>query len=180
MASLSRSKRTGFTAVPHPILDLLLCLPLSKRDLSILLLVVRLTYGCRNCRWAHLRPVDLAAVGIGPTHARKCLQSLLTRKLLVQNASFPEYRLSIPYDTSLPETPPVIRRGRLAALVGSHLVSSQKGIIAPADTPKMGTLPLPKQEHGAYQTGSMRVASGWSYSPSKRRFEKDATCPIDK
>src|SRR5579871_6835157 len=84
----------GFTAIPRHMFDLLLCLPLNKRDLSILLLVVRLTYGCRGNRWARLRQADLSAIGIGPNHARECLCSLLDRKLLLRHGSADAYRLN--------------------------------------------------------------------------------------
>jgi hypothetical protein len=167
------ANRDGFTAIPRPVLDLLLCLPLSKRDLSILLLVMRLTYGCRNARWAHMKQVDLVAIGIGPTHARKCLQSLLSRKLLVQNGALPAYRLNASYQTSQIEKATEARLGRLTALVGYHLGTSQNGNLSPAELPLLVTRTLPKGELYPYQNGNIRAASEWSFLRSSRRFEKD-------
>ena len=177
MVYSSPISRDGFAAIPRPILDLLLCMPLSKRDLSILLLVIRLTYGCRNARWAHLKQADLAAVGIGPTHVKKCLQSLLSRELLVQNGARSEYRLNAPCQTSQIEKSTAARLERLTILVGFHLRTSQKGNSSPAEPTKKVTRTLPKGELYPYQKGNIQAAKGWSFLRSSHKFEKDFDTP---
>src|SRR5579871_6005610 len=83
----------GFTALPRGMIDGFLTLPLTRRELSVLLLVARLTYGCRNARWARIAQADLAVVGIGANHAGEVLRSLLKRGLLERNGRRQEYRL---------------------------------------------------------------------------------------
>lgn len=83
----------GFVAIPRGIFDLLLCQGLHKRELSLILLIVRLTYGCRNRSWAHLKQADLTVIGIGPTHAKTTITALLARNLIEQNGNRREYRL---------------------------------------------------------------------------------------
>ena len=159
----------GFIAIPHPILDLLLCGDISKRDLSILLLVVQ------------LRHADLSTVGIGKTHAKVCLQSLLSRKLLVQHGTLPEYRLNIPYLATHLEADTGSRLDRLAFLVGRHLgIPSPNGNFIDARLPKKGTPLLPKRELDRYLEGNFEAASGWSFLSSRGKFEKDFVPPIDK
>jgi hypothetical protein len=122
-------------------LDILLCADLTKRDLLILLLVARLTYGCRGVHWASVRQRDLAAVGIGANHAQQCMQALLARGLLVQNGERPEYRLAV----AVP--PPernafTVRFEKLQAVVRRHLdESSRNGKEA---VPKLGRKHFPK------------------------------------
>jgi hypothetical protein len=160
----------GFTAIPRPVLDLLLCLPLSKRDLSILLLVVRLTYGCRNRLWAQIKQADLAAIGIGPTHAKDCLRTLLDRKLLLQHGHSNYYCINDALFTQPLPNEVVVRLDRLAVAVGRNL-----GKTSPfgKPVPRKVTLPLPIGEVFPYHNGNVSRASGWSFLRSRRKFEKD-------
>lgn len=171
--SSSSISSEGFTAIPRPIFDLLLCLPINKRDLTVLLLVARLTYGCRDRQWAHLKQADLITVGIGPTHAKSCLKSLLSRRLLIQNGTRLEFRLNVLEQTTHIEKETDVRLSRLTTLVSYHLGSSQTGNISPASLPKTVTPPLPNEELYPYQNGNIQAASGWSFSHSSRQFEKD-------
>ena len=86
--------QAGFVPLPRPLFDGLLAADLTKRQLKVLLLVARLNYCCRDSAWAKLRPADLAAVGIGPSHAGASLKGLLAAEVLVQNGQRPEYRLN--------------------------------------------------------------------------------------
>ena len=171
--SSSSAISEGFTALPHSILDLLLCHSLSKRDLSILLLVVRLTYGCRNARWAHLRQTDLATVGISSNHAKDCLHSLLSRTILIQNGIEPEYRLNVAFLAVHIETETSVRLDLLSGLIGRHLWNSQKGNFAAAPRPQKGTRLFPNREVFPSPKGNIAKASRWSFSRSSRQFEKD-------
>jgi len=154
----------------------LLCLDLSKRDLNILLLVVRLTYGCPGHRWARLKQVDLATVGIGPTHASDCLQSLLARNLLVQHGTLPEYRLHLPNLATHVDAVTRSRQNRLILLISRQLgMPYYEGNFTEAFLPKRGRPMLPNSEVAPYLKGNIPRASGWSLSRSTKQFEKDFT-----
>jgi hypothetical protein len=113
----------GFVPLPRPFLDVLLCaqdvLGIGMREVLLLLLIARLTYGCRSRPWAALPPAALAAVGIGRSHAREYLRRLLDSGLIERNGGRDEYRLrslAMPQETGLSE-----RRRHLNALVCAHL-----------------------------------------------------------
>ena len=55
----STTSKHGFTAIPRALFDRLLTLDLTKREMIVLLLIVRLTYGVRNNPWVNLRQADL-------------------------------------------------------------------------------------------------------------------------
>ena len=65
--------RGSFVALPQDVMTRFLCLDLTRRELVVLLLVARLTYGCRGRVWTPLRGADLEVVGIGANHAKAVL-----------------------------------------------------------------------------------------------------------
>ena len=118
----------GFVPLPRPFFDILLCdqdaLGLGLRDVLLLLLIARLTHGCRDVVWASLAPTHLAAVGIGRGHARECLDRLLGSGLVERNGDRDEYRLR----SALPEgtASDGARKAVLGALVGRHLILTRQ------------------------------------------------------
>jgi len=159
----------GFTAIPHKTFDRLLCLDLSKRELLILLLVARLSFGCRSNGWIRLRQVDLQAVGIGATHARECLDSLLHRGLLLQHGYEPEFRLG-----NLAGEEASRRRRRLEKLIGRQLAqASQNRNSAKPSLTTTGTQFLPNEELSTYPNGKKTGTSGWQFDRSQSRFVKE-------
>lgn len=158
------SAQQGFTPLPRRALDHLLCLNLSKRELLILLLVARLTYGCRGRSWIRLRQADLQVVGIGANHARDCLESLLRQGQLVQNGIEPEYRLG----ELAGEENTTRRLQRLEMLVSSQLAqSSQKG---KPSYPKSGTQTFHKEELTLSQKWKKASVSNWRFDRSRSQF----------
>jgi hypothetical protein len=166
--------RAGFTAIPNAVLDAILCQPLSRREISILLLVARLTFGCRNIQWAHIKQADLVIIGIGPNHAKGCLLSLLAKNFLVQHGSQLEYCVNTEVLTKQPASDTAERLDRLSVLIGQHLgATSHKGKISPLVLPEMGTELFPKEELLPSRKGNISRRFEWSFSRSSRQFEKD-------
>lgn len=160
----------GFTPLPRRTLDSLLCLDLSKRELLILLLVARLTYGCRGQPWIALRQTDLQVVGIGANHARDCLESLLGRGLLVQNESRPEYRLGELVDGE--DTPRRLQRLELLVvrqLINPSLQRNPSTKRKPA-YPQLGSLPFQKAEPTLSIKGKKSDTSRWRFDRSASQF----------
>ncbi|GEM_PF-2554044 len=60
----------GHTQIPHWLFQCLLLLNLSKRELKVVLLIIRLTYGCQK-KWAKIIQRDLRIIGVGETHAQE-------------------------------------------------------------------------------------------------------------
>jgi len=161
-------RQGGFTAVPHADFAGLLCLPLTRRELSALLLVARLTYGCRNARWARLTPADFAAVGIRADHAAEVLQSLLQRGLLGRNGLRDEYRLE-GLDRSASDRE-AARRGMLTALVARQLRPPSHN----------GSRTVPKWEASPSRNGNASAVLVWRFDRSQRRFVAQMDAAIDK
>jgi hypothetical protein len=159
-------------------MDMLLCLALTRRELSVLLLVVRLTYGCRNARWARLRQSDLAAVGIGPNHAKETLDALLAGGLLIRNGAMPEYRLGElegAADRQAKE-----RAVRLEGLVAAQVAeSSRNGKVGGQGLPETGTRTFPFQELSPYRNGNASTVPAWSFDRSQGRFLQKEGRAID-
>lgn len=165
----------GFTALPRRVLDLLLCLSLTRRELSVLLLVARLTYGCRGAAWARLSQADLAAVGIGANHAGEVLRSLLGRGLLQRNGNAPEYRLGGLERAEHEASGARIRR--LDALVARQLrPPSQNG--SPM-LPETGGRAFPKREVSPSRNGNPSGVVPWRFDPSRSRFVCQDAARID-
>ena len=139
----------GFVPLPRPLFDALLCdqdaLGFGVREVLLLLLIARLTYGCRSGAWAALPPAALAAVGIGRGHAREHLRRLLASGLMERNEESDEYRLC----PALPEGMAIDpeRKEMLGALVGAHLALTRRARPAehsPAPLPSAASAPAAK------------------------------------
>ena len=169
----ARRSASGFTALPHALLAVLLCLPLTRRELSVLLLVARLTYGCRNARWARLAHADLATVGIGASHAGEVLRSLLARGLLERSGRGQEYRLG-DLGRALGDAE---RLRRLGALVARQLRPSQAKTPA---VPKTVDGTLPFRDRYPSRNGSGAARTSWRFDRSQGRFVPRGEEAIDK
>jgi len=169
----------GFAAIPRRTLDLLLCLPLTRRELSVLLLVARLTYGCRNAAWARLLQADLSAVGIGANHAHAVLEDLMSRHYLERRSGMPEYRLG-----NLEAGFNAVasgRAGRLEALVAVQLTGMPRNRkLQGMAVPDTGRLAVPKREVPSSQNGNASTVLVWRFDRSQRRFLSENKATIDK
>lgn len=133
----------GFTKTPHHVLEWLFQAGLTKRECLVVLLVVRLTFGC-HCEWAEIRKADLKIVDIGAGHANATIKSLLDKRVLVENKIPNQYRLSsnirIDNETSI---------NRLDTLLNKHIYRSGKSEVTKSVTPD-----LPIYEAESYQFGN--------------------------
>jgi hypothetical protein len=136
---LPATRARHFTALPRQLFDNLLAADLSKRELLILLLIARLTFGVRSKSWVPLRQADLAAVGIRASHARECLTRLLLRGLLEHDGN-QGFRINLHAEAWNTE-PASGRRKRVRTLVGTQLASGS--------LPKMGSRALPSGERNS-------------------------------
>lgn len=175
-SSLTRHKGEGFTALPRVLLDMLLCSDLSKREILILLLIARLTYGCKGATWARVRHADLSLVGIGANHAKACLEALLVRDMLIQNEEKNEYQLNMAalQQNAVTATE---RLGRLSFLVSQHLRSASPN--GKETVPSLGRRFFPNREETPSQNRKNPNATAWHFSRSKSRFVKTNESAID-
>lgn len=141
----------GFTRLPNKILYALTSLDINMREVKVLLLILRLTYGCMNKPWAKLKQSDLRAIGISPSHAKEVLESLIEKNFLIQNGSLKEYKIN--EDVLIAKT----RKRKdqlnlLGELVGNQLkkYTSPKGN---QKLPKEETPNFPKWENNTSQNG---------------------------
>ena len=169
-------QRDGFIAVPQPVMEWLLCLNLTQRELVVLLLVARLTYGCRNGTWATLRQADLMAVGIGANHAKEALARLLKRGLLIQEGSDANYRLGNPSADDAEDM--TERQAQLARLVSRKLSESSR--FRKVVVPQSGTEAFPNREEKPSILGNPSTGVTWSFSRSEGQFVKKNTSRIDR
>lgn len=150
MNSTSTDSLEGFTKFPHTVLERLLLGQLSKRELILVLLIARLTFGCHK-EWAKIIQADLSAIGIRPNHARSIIASSLEKRLILQNQKTKQYKLG-----SFDLTSAAGDAERLKKLVGKQLIdkSSYNGN---SDIPIQGTDGLLNQEHASSYNGNART-----------------------
>lgn len=163
----------GFTAIPRRTLDALLCIPLTRRELTVLLLVARLTYGCRNLRWANLSQADLAAVGIGANHAGEVLRALIGRGLLERDGTGTRYRMGETAHASAGQG--AGRERRLEALVARHLRPPPHN--GNTMVPETGGQRFPERERSPSQNGNASSDSTWRFDRSRRGFVREGGAP---
>lgn len=142
----------GFTRVLHKIDNILPLINLNKREYKVVLLIIRLTYGCQR-RWAKLKLADLQIVGIAPPHARKVIEDLLFKSIIVQNGQTKEFRLNEEYLASEVTKKVSFKLEKLRTLVGRHLTKKSYQI-SNKNVTNVVTNPLPKEEVFGYQTGN--------------------------
>jgi hypothetical protein len=118
-----------FVPLPNDILELLLTNGLKMREWAFVLLVARLTYGCKYVKWAKIKFCDLGILNIGQSHAKEIVESVLAKKIVIRNEKTKKYQINEDYIRSeLPKTV-TSQREKLAKLVGKQLNSntSQNG-----------------------------------------------------
>lgn len=143
----------GFTQLPHKIGNILPLLDLTEREYRVILLIIRLTYGC-NRRWAKLKQADLQTVNITPNHAKEVNESLLDKKVIVKNENKKEFRLNEEYLTSSKVTEEITYQlERLQTLVGRHL-DSQTSLKSNKSIPNSGSKEFPNTEDTSSQIGN--------------------------
>ncbi|MBI5452867.1 replication protein [Candidatus Gottesmanbacteria bacterium] len=149
----------GFTKIPNVIFNAILFNNLLQRDLEVILFIFRLTYGCRDQKWAILRQCDLQIIRISETHAKEVLGRLLQRNIIVQNNKTNEFRVN---ENCLISKAP--KRGhrifeKLRALIGKQLFETS--LDGKVELPETGSSPFPQEEVPTSQIGN------FSYFPNQ-------------
>jgi hypothetical protein len=144
----------GFTSLPHFIEHVLLVDRFKKRELKVLYLIIRLTYGAQGSTWARLKQSDLSIIGIGSTHAKEVFESLLEKKVILKKEISKEYKLNEDYfHLKLPKKV-TTRLEKIIKLVGIHLPrSGNKNKLEVTETV---TEKLPDQEDLSYQFSNQK------------------------
>lgn len=147
-----KNNKTGFTKIPHGVLESLLVCGLNKRELNAVLLILRLSYGCQRT-WARVIQADLDVVGIGDSHAKEILEGLLSKTVLVQNEKTKELKINETIIPSNPTKDVSLRLDKLSHLIGKNLPrkTSQNGN---SSVTKTVSIKLPKQEASSYQNSN--------------------------
>jgi hypothetical protein len=176
--SLPPTAQRGFTAVPRAVFDRLLCLDLTKRELLVVLLIIRLTYGVRNVAWMTLRQADLAAVGIGANHAKATLALLLRRGIIAYDHDRNAYQVArgVGHDIGSDETE-AMRAGHLARLVAEQLARPTQAERSLTET---GCQMLPKREEGTSQNGNLPSRVPWQFCLSRKGFVRASDLAKDR
>ncbi len=180
MNSINTDSPEGFTKFPHIVLERLLLARLNKRELILVLLVARLTYGCHK-HWAEIIQADLSAVGITPNHAKSIIATSLEKGLILQNHKNMQYQLGSFSHTSIAGN-----TEKLKKLVGKQLIdkSSYNGNNS---IPKPGTDELLNREHASSYNGNGRtflegeiIRSDNASANTSKDNDKDNFINIDK
>lgn len=139
----------GFTQLPHKVLNILPLLNLTGRQQKLVFLIIRLTYGC-NKRWAKLKLSDLQVINIAPPHARKIIDSLVSKILILKNGKTKEYRLNEEYLASEVTKQVNSKLEQLRDLVKRQLAKDSYQI-SNKEVTKLVRVGLPKEKNLGYQ-----------------------------
>jgi len=136
-------KNNNFTQIQNDILHSILLNKFNQRELKILLLTARLTYGCHR-KWVRFIFADLKIVGIKQSHAKEVIEQMLQKNILVRNNKTGEYRINEDFliaEAGKKESLFAV----LKTVIGKNLThkTSQNGN---SDVPFSGTEPFPKEE----------------------------------
>lgn len=174
----SPSSQRGFTAVPRILFDRVLCLDLTKRELIVLLLIIRLTYGVRNVAWVCLRQTDLAVVGISASHAKATMESLLKRGAVTFDGDRKAYQITRGFVSGVENRKEVeTKRGaHLARLVAHQLTLTSE--VSRQGVPKTESRILPEQERNISRKGKVSEADAREFSRTRQGFVK--ACEVAK
>ncbi|ETT53150.1 putative prophage replication protein O [Paenibacillus sp. FSL R7-269] len=78
-------KKKGFTTVNNILIQRLIQLDLTKRQLSVLMLIIRLSNGCQRSSAYIPKLVCFRICGVGKTNITEVLESLVTQKVIIWN-----------------------------------------------------------------------------------------------
>jgi len=143
----------GFTKISNMMLHGILLNDFTKRELKILLLTARLTYGCHR-KWVRFIFADLKIVGIKQSHAKEVIEQMLQKNILVKNNKTGEYRIN--------EDFLIVEAGKKENLVAILKIVIGKNLTHKAsqnrnsDVPFSGSEPFPKEEVEPSQNGNKK------------------------
>lgn len=164
----------GFLKTPHELLQALLVVSLTGRQLKACLLIYRLSKGCQE-EWAKVIPADFKAIGIGDSHIKEVLGILSSEAILIQNEKTKELKLNTTRILSFAEKEYPARLEKIRELIHKQLRKKtyQKGNI---DIPEMVSENLPKEETTTYQNSNPQPLPKREASAS---YNKDFSTPKD-
>jgi len=167
----------GFTQIPHVLENTLPCLKLTLREYKLVLIIIRLTYGCQK-RWAHLDYNDLEIGNVKPPHAGKVFRGLLNKNLVVKNnTSEKEYRINEEYIKQLSKREYKLNLEKYQNLVGENLYIRSSGLDSKASVARIGKARLLKREYANSLKGNVQRLPKRELSDSER---DEITPPKDK
>ncbi|HUD10658.1 MAG TPA: hypothetical protein VMR28_03235 [Candidatus Saccharimonadales bacterium] len=139
----------GFTRYPNSVVDFALLGELKPLESRLLLLVVRLTFGCHR-EWVELIQADLIAADIAANRAKDVIASALSKGVLVRDGKSNRYQVGSRFLIHNERG-----QSRLDQLIHRQLSgSSEKRNIY---VPKTGTSILPKEEDDSYENSNSVV-----------------------
>ncbi len=147
-------KTENFTKIPNKILHSILLNHFTKRELKIMFLIARLTYGCHR-KWARFNLSNLQIVGISPSHAGEVMEILLQNTSVIKNNKTMEFRIN--EDFLLTEAnKKELLISKLKKVVGKNLPhkTSQNGN---EELPETGIETLPKEEDEFSQKSNLQL-----------------------
>lgn len=138
-----------FTRISNELLEAILLSDFTKRQLNIILLVIRLSYGCGR-KYAILRKVDFGVAGINKSDIKKELALLAESKVLVidgdrisLNKDYDQWRISLVRAGSREEFKKILQRNLEEKKVGVLPTSGDQGVgkIPTAQNDQVGKTP---------------------------------------
>lgn len=136
-----------FVRFPSEVYDALLVSDITMRELKVVFLIARLTYGCHR-DWCPLIQADLQAIGIGQNHAHDVLKRLILRDYVQVKAKC--FRLNV---EELIKMAGVQRLDSVGRLVGLSLAQTSRN--GNTKVPKVGSSYLPKEEYSTSRSGNI-------------------------
>lgn len=150
----------GFCRLPQSILNGLLIIKFSQRELDVLLFVVRLSYGCQSyCAEFLLK--DLQIIGISQAHAGRIIKKLLKERWLLRGYERFQYKINEDKILEIVSDAKSTKANSLNKLIGKNLFSETSLKYKKLSTNSARNA-FPNQQPLAYQNG--KSAEGQSAS----------------
>jgi hypothetical protein len=165
----------GYQRIPRLLFDRMLIEDFSKRELKALLLIARLTYGCRDAAWVRLRPSDLRAIGISSNNVKAVLKPLIDRQVLQVRGEPGEYRINAAYTAEVTKEGQE-RRAKLRFLIGCQLQRPSQ--IENMDTHHEKDT-FSKQEPSPSQNENSLAGERWTFCLTRQQFIRVDDATID-
>lgn len=80
----NKDKNPPYTGIPNEIFNKIITTRLTARELKVIYLIIRFTYGCHKEK-VFLLQKDFLAAGLIETKIKKIINGLITKKILLQN-----------------------------------------------------------------------------------------------
>lgn len=139
--------------IAHSLLEQIMVSGFSKRQLSILLFILRLSWGCGKKEANIPRQSDFEIVGVGKGHIKADLDWLMEAKVIYRNGNF--YGFNKDYDQWRVSRARGYKQERVTEMVRLNLQESYRN---GNQVTKTGTEKLPKVEQSGYRSGNISTS----------------------